>query len=133
MAVVQSNVSTDLSGLRLQPGEEQAIKFFKDNLNDKWEIYIQPFLNGCRPDVVLLNSDVGIAVFEVKDWNLETPQYGFVNNVFGFYKGGVHQQVRNPIVQIRNYRSEIFNLFCPRLYERYGQQVLLSGLIFPNA
>ena len=29
MAIVQSNVSTDLSGLRLQPGEEQVVKFLK--------------------------------------------------------------------------------------------------------
>jgi hypothetical protein len=40
-----------------------------------WEIYVQPHLNGLRPDFVLLNPRIGIAVFEVKDWDLSAMGY----------------------------------------------------------
>ena len=33
-------------------------------------------INGLRPDFLLLNPDVGIAVFEVKDWDLSAMRYG---------------------------------------------------------
>ena len=51
------------------------LDFFDRYLPDGWEIYIQPHLNGVRPDFVLLHPNVGIAVFEIKDWNLDAMPY----------------------------------------------------------
>jgi hypothetical protein len=51
----------------LTAGERLVFDLFNEGLAPEWEIYIQPHLNGLRPDFVLLNPDVGIAVFEVKD------------------------------------------------------------------
>ncbi len=63
----------DLESLRqpLEEGEWRVFEFFDAHLPEKWEIYIQPHLNGLRPDFVLLHPDVGIAVFEVKNWDLD--------------------------------------------------------------
>lgn len=68
-----------LASLRtpLTTGERQVLYFFDEHLAPEWEIYIQPHLNGLRPDFVLLNPEVGIAVFEVKDWNLDALNYRF--------------------------------------------------------
>ena len=59
----------------LTDGERQLIHLFDKKLAVGWEIYIQPYLNGLRPDIVLLHPAVGVAVFEVKDWDLRAMQY----------------------------------------------------------
>ena len=68
----------DLLSLRqpLTPGEIKVFKLFNNYLGPQWEIYIQPYFNGLRPDFVLLNPNVGVAVFEVKDWDLSVIRYG---------------------------------------------------------
>ena len=48
----------------LQPGERLVFEFFDQLLPVEWEIYLQPFLNGQRPDFVLLHPEKGVAVFE---------------------------------------------------------------------
>lgn len=59
----------------LEAGERKVIDLFDRKLPPKWEIYVQPHLNGLRPDIVLLHPDVGVAVFEVKDWDLGAMRY----------------------------------------------------------
>ena len=71
----------------LTAGEKSLIKFFDDylpkdpswkpapglkNLKDYkgWLIFAQPFLNGTRPDIIIFNPQVGLVIYEVKDWNL---------------------------------------------------------------
>ena len=105
----------------LTDGERAVYTLFhdSDNFPLEWEMYIQPHLNGLRPDLVLLNPYAGIAVFEIKDWSLSTLQYSIDN-----------QTVQNPINQIKLYEDEIFNLYCPRLDDRYGKAVITAGLIF---
>ena len=50
----------------LTDGERRVIDLFDQKLPTEWEIYVQPHLNGLRPDIVLLHPGVGVAVFEVK-------------------------------------------------------------------
>ena len=47
----------------LTAGEREVLELFDSCLADEWEIYIQPYLNGLRPDFVLLHPRNGIAVF----------------------------------------------------------------------
>src|SRR4051812_17085236 len=56
----------------LTAGERRVFEVFDARLPEEWEIYIEPHLNGLRPDFVLLHPGVGIAIFEVKDWSLDT-------------------------------------------------------------
>jgi hypothetical protein len=130
----------DLLKLRqpLTRGEKMAFDIFNQLLSPKWEIYIQPHLNGLRPDFVLLNPDVGIAVFEVKDWNLSAMRYGIDKRegkspLLGAEKGGKHfsLQKENPVEKIHLYRNEIFELYCPRLNRRAGFAAITAGIIFP--
>jgi len=44
-------------------------------LPPSWEIYLQPHLNGLRADFVLRHPRNGVAVFEVKDWDLDAMDY----------------------------------------------------------
>ena len=116
------------------------LNFFMNHLTQDWEIYIQPHLNGLRPDFVLLSPKKGIAVFEVKDWNLAALHYFFKTPpntapiLFG--DDGNKQfslQKNNPVERINQYKDEIFNLYCPRLEERRGFGVITGGIIFTCA
>ena len=77
MARIISPPADQIDNLRqpLTPGERMVFEFFDTHLAREWEIYLQPHLNGLRPDFVLMNPHAGIAVFEVKDWNLDAMEY----------------------------------------------------------
>lgn len=124
----------------LTKGEKLVFDFFDQNLDLKWEIYIQPHMNGLRPDFVLLNSDVGIAVFEVKDWDLDAMSYRIeigpdrVPKLVGEKDGkSFLLQKQNPIFKVQQYKEELFNLYCPRLQQGNGFAVITAGVIFPYA
>ena len=124
----------------LTPGEQQVFEFLDKRLDLQWEIYIQPHLNGLRPDFVLLNPRVGIAVFEVKDWNLDAMSYKVVRRDGKSPKlVGSNQyrtfslQAGNPVERVFRYKNEIYELYCPRLQHRSGFAVITAGIIFPFA
>ena len=123
----------------LTDGERQVIDLFDANLQPEWKIYVQPHLNGLRPDIVLLHPGVGIAVFEVKDWDLGAMQYyaesvGSGRRVLMTRDGNgktFSREAENPINKILLYKEELFDLYCPRLDNRAGFAVITAGLIFP--
>jgi hypothetical protein len=130
----------DFSSLRqpLTPGEKKVFDFFNNFLSPQWEIYIQPHLNGLRPDFVLLNPSVGISIFEVKDWNLSAMRYGVDKRegkpplLWAESDGKRFSlQPQNPVEKIQVYRNEIFNIYCPRLKKNGGFAAVTAGIIFP--
>ena len=124
----------------LTEGERLVFELFDDCLAEEWEIYIQPHLNGLRPDFVLLNPTVGIGVFEIKDWNLDAMDYFIEEDsekrpVLKARKDGkaFSLQRENPFEKILIYKQEIHNLYCPRLEQRGGYAVITAGVVFPFA
>lgn len=121
----------------LTDGEKVVFEFFDRYLPEEWEIYLQPHLNGLKPDFVLLHPRNGIAVFEVKDWNLDALHYFcewsndkprlMGNN--GARTFSLEKQ--NPVTKIDLYKQEIFDLYCPRLIGNTGLGVITAGIIFP--
>jgi hypothetical protein len=106
----------------LTAGEKIVLEFFDRNLSKDWEIYIQPHLNGLRPDFVLLNPKVGIAVFEVKDWNLNAMPYRVKYSsteqpeLWATSRDNVDFRVKeNPIEKVLLYKESIANLYCPQI------------------
>ena len=125
----------------LTKGERKVIDLFDKRLDPQWEIYIQPHLNGLRPDIVLLHPHVGIAVFEIKDWDLKAMDYYAERHSDGQLilmardaKGTTFSlQPENPINKILLYKRELLELYCPRLNGRVGAAAITAGLIFPRA
>ena len=123
----------------LTDGERQVIDLFDRKLPAEWEIYVQPHLNGLRPDIVLLHPRVGVAVFEVKDWNLGAMRYyaredGIGNcTLWARGQNGKHfsRERDNPINKLLLYKRELFELYCPRLDGQLGLAVISAGLVFP--
>lgn len=124
----------------LTKGERLVFEMFNDTLPAGWEIYVQPHLNGLRPDFVLLNPEVGIGVFEVKDWDLSAMRY--------FTKQDHHNrpilmaekegrqfslQSQNPVTKVESYKRSVFNLYCPRISQKNSYAAITAGVIFPFA
>ena len=122
-------------------GERRVFDFFNEHLAEDWEIYVQPHLNGLRPDFVLLNPKVGIAVFEIKDWNLKALDYQIIIGqnerveLVATDEEGTRfsKQEENPIPKIELYKREIIGLYCPRLGGKNGAAAVTAGVIFPFA
>ncbi len=119
-------------------GERQFIEYLDAKLHEGWEIYIQPHLNGLCPDVVILHPRVGIAVFEVKDWDFNAIHYYTErkNNgrlhLMGNKNGEIISYVRkNPVDQLLLYRRELMDIYCPQLNTREGPLAITCGLILP--
>ena len=123
----------------LTDGERQVLELFNAKLPEEWEIYVQPYLNGLRPDFVLLNPNVGIAVFEVKDWNLDAMDYQTDSGRDGVLRLTAHDSVgkkfviENPVDKVRRYKEAIYELYCPSLPEKSGYASITAGVIFTNA
>lgn len=122
----------------LMPGEAAIVDVLDGVLPPAWEIYLQAPLNRIRPDTVLLNPHVGVVVIEVKDWRLQEGRFEFgergngAAELWGEIDGRV-KRLRNPIDQALAYRSEIAELYCPRLRRRFGVQPLATSVVFPFA
>lgn len=111
----------------LTDGEFGLAKFLDENLPNGWEIYVQPYLNGDRPDLVILHPNIGMMIFEVKDWNLDIYKSEKqekidkkTNKKIEWYhsyvkdKNGERQKIPNPIKQIERYRNNLL-LYLPQL------------------
>lgn len=132
---------SDLSKLRqpLTEGERRLFELFDSTLDREWEIYIQPHLNGLRPDFVLLNPAIGICVIEVKDWNLDAMRYYVDEKPGGRFElcaqkdGQRSFKIDNPFTKIRRYKEAIFNIYCPRLQRKSGYAAIVGSVVFPFA
>ena len=149
MARIMSPAREALDSLRtpLTAGERMVLDFFDRSLPEEWEIYIQPHLNGLRPDFVLLNPRVGIGVFEVKDWNLDAMDRwveegpGGAPTLWGRDASGRRFRIPardNPIAKVEEYKKAILSLYCPRLAIRASESpgfvaVVTAGVIMTAA
>lgn len=87
--------------------KEQGLK----NYNG-WLIFAQPFLNGTRPDIIIFDPQVGLVIYEVKDWDLDNYEWKkgkglFVNDGRGSYP------VKNPIDQVEHYKERLIGQLVP--------------------
>ncbi len=129
----------------LSDGELLTVHFFHDHLPDGWEIYVQPFLNGSRPDLVLFNPQGGVAVFEVKHWDFDSKEY-YIDRAGRRPQLAVRDlngrtlqldaRMQKPHTQVARYRQEILDLYCPRTGQRFGNvwtQPVTAGLVVTSA
>lgn len=123
----------------LNEGELRVLDWFMQILPSGWEIYIQPHLNGLRPDFVLMHPQRGVAVYEVKDWNLLGMDY-FVEpgrhgpQLMGYRDGKTFRLgSRDPVAAIDLYKSELSDLYVPSLTAAGGFGLIVAGIIFTSA
>ena len=106
----------EIQKLKVQPtiGEYTLINFLNENLNDEYEVFFQPFLNGDCPDVIIMRKGGGILIVEVKDWKLKSYHLDFRKRWFVSYNKAL---IKSPISQVLQYKENIYNLHIENLLE----------------
>lgn len=109
--------------LKVKPtdGERKLLHFLNEILDDTYEVYFQPYLNGDNPDIIVIRENSGVMIIEVKDWDLESYelspnrnwQLKNVNN-----PSGKKQIVKSPIQQVFEYKENLYNLHIESLLEK---------------
>lgn len=102
-------------------GERKLLHFLNSTLDDTYEVYFQPLLNGDNPDIVILRENSGVMIIEVKDWNLESYQlspnrHWQLKNIDS--KFGNNQIIKSPILQVFEYKENLYNLHIETLLEK---------------
>ncbi len=120
------------------PGEEKLLKFLSDVLDDSYEVYFQPFINGNHPDIVIVRRRFGVLLIEVKDWNLELFSFRDEESWRVRVAGGVHQLVKSPVKQAKKYVWDFYNLYLRDFYQRAFMDsryyaMIETGIFFSSA
>jgi hypothetical protein len=71
MAIIYPTLE-NIQRLKVPPteGEWNLVNYLKEHLDDSYEIFFTPFLDGDRPDLIILKEHCAAFIIEVKDWNL---------------------------------------------------------------
>lgn len=102
--------------VRPEAGELHLLAFLDQTLGDEYEVYFQPFLNGDRPDIVVMRKGSGVLIIEVKDWDLS--HYSVDSNGNWYVHAGGRHRKKFPVDQVRTYRRNLFDLHIEHLLER---------------
>ena len=107
----------DILKLKVPPttGELHIINFLSKNLDDTFEIFFNPYLNGDRPDVVIMRKNYGVLIIEVKDVHLDS--YDITREGDLEHKQGKYI-VKSPVEQVKKYKTNLYDLHVEGLLEK---------------
>lgn len=94
------------------PGEWTLINHLKDNLDDTYEVFFNPYLDGDRPDVIILKEHFSAFIIEVKDWDLKNYKIT-ENNTWEFFDGAKYSRKASPQSQAFRYKKNLYDLHLP--------------------
>lgn len=116
MAILYPDFETIINGkVKPEPGELHLLKFLINNLDNTFEVYFNPMLNGDRPDVVILRKGFGVLIIEVKDYHLDSYTLDKRKNWIVKHNNA---KIKSPISQALKYKENLFNLHIPQLLEK---------------
>lgn len=103
--------------LTVQPeeGEMYLLNYLKNNLDNSFEVFFNPFLNGDRPDIVIMRKGHGIMIIEVKDWKF--PNY-YLDDRRKWRLKQNNAYLKSPLDQVLQYKENIYNLHIENLLEK---------------
>lgn len=96
-------------------------------LDDNYEVYYQPYLNGDRPDIVVMRKNHGVLIIEVKHWNLDA--YYIDESQKMRLKTEKKPVIKSPIKQVEKYKNNLFDLHLPDLLERKIENKSYYGIV----
>lgn len=119
---------------RVQPtkGEWALLRFLEQVLDDSFEVYFNPFLNGDRPDVVIMRRGGGVMIIEVKDWDLASYVLDEKKHWHLAYpKNEAEKQsyIKSPIDQACQYKDNLYNLHVEKLLEQNIKNTKMWGVV----
>lgn len=97
-------------------GEITLLRHLESTLDNTYEVFFNPYLNGDRPDIMILRKGHGVLIIEVKDWILshhyidERKKWHFVNPY-----NNEDSVEKSPIDQVLKYKENLFDLHIDSL------------------
>ncbi len=124
MAIVYPSLE-NIERLKVAPtdGEWQLVNYLHQNLDGTFEVFFNPFLDGDRPDIIILKENAAAHVIEVKDWNLNNFELSDKNE-WKLSVDGKSVHKASPHSQAFRYKKNLYDLHLP--------VVGLKRLINPN-
>lgn len=107
-------------------GEVILLDFLQRNLNMEFEIYYHPFINGDKPNIVILKKGCGAIVISVNEWNLDN--YTIDNNL-DWWKNPDLIKVQSPFSQISYYKENLVSLHINTFLEKRMNKWYYSNII----
>lgn len=96
-------------------GELTLLNFLSNVLDDTFEVFFNPYLNGDRPDVIVMRKNYGVMVIEVKDWNLNNFR---LNDRRKWVYTRNQAIVKSPIDQVLKYKNNLYDLHVEHLLQK---------------
>ena len=95
-------------------GELHLLNFLKNNYNDEYEVYFNPYMNGDRPDIIIMRKNGGVFIIEVKDWDLSSYSLNEKKQWIVNHNKAI---TKSPIQQVLKYKENLYDLHIPNLLE----------------
>lgn len=116
MAILDPSIEA-IKRQKVQPtdGEWALLNFLIETLDDTYEVFFQPFLDGDNPDFAIMRRGSGLLIIEVKDWQL--PAYHIDDSEeWTLKKDGT--VIKSPLKQVEKYKDNLFKLHSDVLFSR---------------
>ncbi len=113
MAVIYPDLE-NIQRLKVEPtpGEWNLISYLKDHLDDTYEVFFNPYLDGDRPDFIILKRHCSAFIIEVKDWDLKSYKIT-ENNKWVVFDGFKSSSKASPQSQAFRYKKNLYDLHLP--------------------
>jgi hypothetical protein len=113
MAVIYPELD-NIQRLKVTPqdGEWELVKYLKDHLDDSYEVFFNPYLDGDRPDFIILKEYCSAFIIEVKDWDLRSYKVT-QNNKWEVFDGSISSSKASPHSQVFRYKKNLYDLHLP--------------------
>jgi hypothetical protein len=113
MAVIYPDIE-NIQRLKVPPtlGEWSLINHLKDNLDDTYEVFFNPYLDGDRPDIIILKEHCSAFIIEIKDWDLKNYKIT-ENNSWEVFDGAKYSRKASPQSQTFRYKKNLYDLHLP--------------------
>ena len=122
-------------------GEKRFYRFLESvaKPDQKYTIWYLPDVEGREPDFILFCDEVGLIIFEVKDWDLKQIQEASPRT-FVLMMGREKRSLKNPLLQAREYFESLLSRIKHdgRLLSKDGvyfgkpKVPIDCGVVFPN-
>jgi len=113
MAVIYPDLE-NIQRLKVSPtsGEWELVNYLKIHLDDAYEVFFNPYLDGDRPDLIILKEHCSAFIIEVKDWDLKNYKIT-ESNKWVVFDGSKSSSKASPQSQAFRYKKSLYDLHLP--------------------
>ncbi|KAA6323228.1 hypothetical protein EZS27_027314 [termite gut metagenome] len=98
-----------------EEGELALLRFLEKTLDNSFEIYFNPYMNGDRPDIVIMRKGYGVLIIEVKDWDINLYELDERKHWRLKTESTI---LKSPIQQVLKYKDNLYELHIDSLLEK---------------